>query len=332
MKFKKIIITSLVLITIGITMVIAAFAFSEIDFDDFHQNVISKTYDINGEFDSIDIRLNVSDLNLYLSNDETNKAICLEKDNITFSVEVKENVLVIEEKYNFTIYNLGETEISLFLNKKDYEKINIETDTGDISISDQFVVQDLTIKGTTNDVSLMNKVEQQANIKLTTGDLSLYRALINNLDVEVSTGEVDIKESLISNNAQIISKTGDVEINDTKVNREIKIIGNTTDISLENVECNLIDVSASTGDVKLSNVVANESIILITDTGDIKLKSSDANNITIETTTGDVRGSLLSDKIFIVRSNTGHIIVPETISGGKCKITTDTGDIYIEIE
>jgi hypothetical protein len=44
-----------------------------------------------------------------------------------------------------------------------------------------------------------------------------------------------------------------------------------------------------------------------------------------------VKGSLLTDKIFVTQSDTGKVDVPETVSGGKCKVTTDTGDIRIEI-
>ena len=40
----------------------------------------------------------------------------------------------------------------------------------------------------------------------------------------------------------------------------------------------------------------------------------------------------LTEKIFIAKTDTGEIKVPETTSGGKCKITTDTGDIKIEIK
>ena len=47
--------------------------------------------------------------------------------------------------------------------------------------------------------------------------------------------------------------------------------------------------------------------------------------------TGDVTGSLCSEKVFIARSDTGHISVPETVNGGKCSITTDTGDIIITL-
>ena len=38
------------------------------------------------------------------------------------------------------------------------------------------------------------------------------------------------------------------------------------------------------------------------------------------------------DKVFITDTSTGNISVPKTITGGKCEITTSTGDIRISIK
>ena len=67
-------------------------------------------------------------------------------------------------------------------------------------------------------------------------------------------------------------------------------------------------------------------------TGDVRFTDCDAAEICVKTDTGDVTGSLLSDKVFITNTDTGSVNVPETISGGKCEIITDTGDIKITIK
>ena len=58
----------------------------------------------------------------------------------------------------------------------------------------------------------------------------------------------------------------------------------------------------------------------------------DGGQILIKTDTGKVSGSLLSDKVFIIETDTGRKDYPKTTTGGKCEITTDTGDIIITIE
>ena len=51
----------------------------------------------------------------------------------------------------------------------------------------------------------------------------------------------------------------------------------------------------------------------------------------MKTDTGKVVGSLLSEKVFIAETSTGKVSVPKTTTGGKCEITTSTGDIKIEV-
>ena len=50
------------------------------------------------------------------------------------------------------------------------------------------------------------------------------------------------------------------------------------------------------------------------------------------TCTGDVKGKLLTDKVFITETGTGHVDVPKTVTGGRCEVTTNTGDIELEID
>ena len=66
-------------------------------------------------------------------------------------------------------------------------------------------------------------------------------------------------------------------------------------------------------------------------TGDVEFERCDAAELQIETDTGSVTGSLRSEKVFIAQSDSGRVKVPETASGGICRITTDTGRISIEI-
>ena len=103
-------------------------------------------------------------------------------------------------------------------------------------------------------------------------------------------------------------------------------------MTLVGVKCNKFSTSGSTGDTLLKNVIANEKLYAKRSTGDIRIEKCDAGEIFIETDTGHVKGTLLTDKVFIVETDTGSINVPKTTSGGRCEITTDTGDIKISIE
>jgi DUF4097 and DUF4098 domain-containing protein YvlB len=102
--------------------------------------------------------------------------------------------------------------------------------------------------------------------------------------------------------------------------------------NLTDVRCNNLTTSGSTGNVKLTRVLAVGMMKIRRSTGDVILDGVDAAELDIETDTGDVRGSLLSPKLFDVETDTGIRRYPSTVSGGKCKIRTSTGDIEIVIE
>lgn len=105
----------------------------------------------------------------------------------------------------------------------------------------------------------------------------------------------------------------------------------TGNINLQGVVCDNLTLEADTGDVSLNSVIATDKLSVQTSTGDVRLEGSDAAEIFVETNTGNVKGSLLTEKIFIVQTDTGRINVPKTVTGGKCEITTDTGNILITI-
>lgn len=71
----------------------------------------------------------------------------------------------------------------------------------------------------------------------------------------------------------------------------------------------------------------HSSLLIRARTGDVKFNNSDAGEIYVSTSTDSIYGSLLSTKVFDVRSSTGDINVPHSVMGGKCEITTGTGDI-----
>ena len=162
---------------------------------------------------------------------------------------------------------------------------------------------------------VIKKVSQKAwydyiGINFASPKITVYlpKTGFNSVYIEESTGDVSIEKlSVIS--LDINLSTGDVELSD--------------------VACKILSTSGNTGDVYLKNVTAAKNLSITRSTGDIEFLNSDAFEIFVATDTGDVKGSLLSPKIFITQTDTGKIDVPHTTEGGKCEITTVTGDIKI---
>ena len=86
-----------------------------------------------------------------------------------------------------------------------------------------------------------------------------------------------------------------------------------------------------TGNINLKNVISTETFSIERDTGNVKLESCDAAEIYVKTDTGNVEASFISDKIVIYETDTGKVSVPKSTTGGRCEVTTDTGNIKITI-
>ena len=98
---------------------------------------------------------------------------------------------------------------------------------------------------------------------------------------------------------------------------------------MKNINCTTLDINAGTGDKKLINVISTGDMNIKGSTGDIILDGVDAANIYITNSTGDVKGTILTDKLFDIHSNTGEKAYPESKPGGMCQVKTSTGDILL---
>ena len=111
----------------------------------------------------------------------------------------------------------------------------------------------------------------------------------------------------------------------------IVIHTDTGDTKMSDVQCQDYYSECDTGSLFLKNVIASGSYHFQLDTGDVHFDRCDAKEIYIETDTGDIDGTLLTDKVFLTDTDTGDVNVPKAVSGGRCEITTDTGDITIQV-
>lgn len=252
------------------------------------------TYEVNDSFQSIMIETDISDISLCPSADGACRVVCSEQDKLHYEVSVQNGTLSIELKdvrQWLDSIGINDLELTVFLPETEYSSLTIKDSTGDIDIPGSF--------------SFRN-----ADIILTTGDLEFAASVAERLSVEGRTGELELK-NLSADTIEISVSTGEV--------------------SMENVQCRTFSSSGSTGELELENVTATDKLSVERSTGDVRFEHCDAGEIFVHTSTGDILGTLLTDKVFIVDTSTGDVRVPETTSGGKCKLITSTGDISIKI-
>ena len=164
-----------------------------------------------------------------------------------------------------------------------------------------------------------------------TGAVTNYASVLESIKIRTSTGSICVK-SISASALDLSVSTGKVTVFDVICEADVKINVSTGKANIINTRCKSVISSGSTGDIYLSNVIAKEKFFIERDTGAVKLDGCDADEIFLETDTGDITGSLLTDKVFIAQSDTGSVNVPKTVNGGRCEITTDTGDIEITID
>lgn len=160
--------------------------------------------------------------------------------------------------------------------------------------------------------------------------LYLPEEVYENLSIHADTGDVEVSDDLTFSQIAISVSTGDIHL-DNITAKSITLTQSTGDVVARNVQCQQFHSTGSTGDLELHNLTASETISIARSTGDVRFEACDAEEIIIHTDTGDVTGTLLTPKIFQVETDTGRVDIPESGSGGKCQIKTDTGDIQVEI-
>ncbi len=246
-------------------------------------------------------------------------------------------------KLSTTEYETNEYEIS-----QSYKSIAIRTKTADVLIAPAegekstvtcreqknrkhtVAVQDGTL---TIEIHDTRKWYEHIGIYFGSGKITVYlpQAEYEALSARASTGNIRV-EDITAGALDLSVSTGKITLSDAVCTGDVKINVSTGKATLTDLQCKNLESEGNTGDLSLKNVIAAGKFAIERSTGDVKLEGCDAAELWIRTDTGDVKGSLLTEKIFIARTSTGDIDVPKTATGGKCEITTSTGDIKIEIK
>lgn len=318
-KISKIwLITAALLVVVGLIMFAAVMTVNHWDFHTLSTvKFETNTYQISENFSDISIKTETADILFETSDDGICKVVCYEMENEKHSAVVQDGTLTINvvnerEWYEYISITIGTPKITVYLPEAEYASLFIKESTGDIKIPKDLRFESIDISASTGNVKNYASASDIIKIKTSTGDIRVEDLSANTLDLSVSTGKV-IAES--------VTCEGDVKINVS-----------TGGTQLTDVACKAIISNGSTGYISLKNVLAAEKFSIKRSTGNVKLDDCDAAEIFVKTDTGNVTGSLLTDKVFITKTDIGSIDVPKTTTGGKCEINTDTGDIKIKVK
>lgn len=279
-------------------------------------NYESNEYEINKKFSNIAIETDTAEIKFALAADGKCRVECYEERKAKHSVTVEEDILVINminEKswYDYIGINIGTPKIAVYLPEAEYAELFIKESTGNIAMPKEFQ---------------FNSVD----ISLSTGDVDFLASASELMKIKASTGKIRV-ENVFAGEINLATTTGEIIVSDVECEGDIRIDVSTGKVNLKDIQCKNLTSKGSTGNITLRNVIATEKFSIQRSTGDVSFDGSDAAEIFVETDTGNVKGTLLTNKVFITHTDTGRVNVPKTVTGGKCEINTDTGNIKIDI-
>lgn len=305
------------LVVVGLVVFAGAMLFLGFDFSRLSTvKYETNTYEINGDFSSININVDTTTVDFVLSEDESCKMVCYEDKKVKHSADVKDGTLTIStvddrKWYDHIGLSFTTPRMTVYLPKAQYAALLVSCSTGNINIPKDFAFGNVDLSVTTGQVACYAPASEEMKIKTSTGAIRVENIAVGALDLSVTTGGVKVSSLHCEGDVNIGVTTGKAELND--------------------VSCKGLISQGTTGDIFLNNVIASESISIKRSTGDVTFDGSDAAEIYVKTSTGDVKGTLLSEKVFLAESKTGSVHVPKTVTGGTCEIKTSTGRIQIEI-
>ena len=257
-------------------------------------NYEKNTYEVAEEFNEICVTANTADVRLVLAKDGVCKVVCNESEQEKHSVAVVDGVLTI----NALSARAWTDYIAVGFGKTSVTVYLPKAEYASVSL--QATTADITVDEAFTFATL--------EIAVTTGDVECY-ASAQTLKISTSTGDISVKNATV----------GSLELSVTS-----------GDTELEHLTCERLLSTGDTGDVELQDVIVSGKLEIERDTGDVEFEGVDGGEIVVKTDTGDISGTVLTQKEFIAKSDTGRVRVPKT-TGGRCELTTDTGDIDVSI-
>ncbi len=314
---KAWLITAAILVVAGLFLFVLVIWGYAGDFTKMLVKYETNEHTITENYKNITIVTDTADIVFVPSENETHSVVCYEPKKAKHSVFVNDGTLVIElidtrKWYEYLEINFRTPKITVSVPRGEYGALLVKSNTGDIDIPNGFQFETADIAQSTGDVECDAAVLGALNIKTSTGDIEVENVTVGALELSVSTGEITVDNVFCAGDVKMSVSTGETD--------------------LENVKCKNLISNGDTGKIVLSDVIVTEKLLINRNTGDVTFDGADAAEMFVKTSTGHVKGTLLSQKVFIAQTDTGRVDVPKTISGGKCEIVTDTGDIKLSIK
>ena len=295
-----------ILLFAALTLMLIGLALFVVDRSKDHRDPLSfdvtpcvlTSVDVEDSFREISVSANIESISFLPSADGGCRVEFLEPEKVEPSARVVNGTLTIGTTQpgnilEIVVSSLIDTPtITVYLPADDYDNLKLESDTGSVTLPEDFSFGSIELESDTGSINCSASARQHIRVKSDTGAVEL--------DSVICAGPITIRED-------------------------------TGKTMLRNVNCGSLDFHGCTGLFEMEDLLSTGLIAIEQDTGAVLFERCDASELRIKTSTGKVVGSLLTEKVFNAKSDTGKVEVPNTTSGGSCTITTDTGKIQVTV-
>lgn len=280
------IVIAVVVVALGAGLCFAGLSTVNFRFRDLvRPEYIKSTYELSEPFREMDIRGYTADVDIVAGEGDTREVTVFESDREKYTVQVQDGRLIIrpveEGKSRWFLFGFRfkGPRITLTLPKAEYASLQVELNTGDLSVRDldiETVLVNLnTGRAEISNLKLKSIVAHSDTGRLLLSDLSPVTA-----ELSVNTGDLVLKNVICSGELRCESTTGDIRLTDVDA-LSLYLEATTGDITGTIRTPKAFSASASTGKVSVPAGTVSEPNGAFggpcearTSTGDIRLSLS----------------------------------------------------------
>ena len=271
-----------------------------------------KEYTFAGtDISALDIESGAADVKLLPTSELICRVRCVETPSLKYKVSLSSGTLHVERVSRWSLFpiSLKEDRIEIYLPKQDHESLWIKSSSGGISVPADFRFDTAIVKASSGGIGFDAEVTDELNIQTSSGGVAVSGASPAELFVSVSSGGISLSD-MSPGNAVVHASSGGIR--------------------LSGLRCGELSAETSSGSIRLSDVIASGMLTVKCSSGSVKLDDCDAADLYVKCTSGSVSGHLLTPKIYQAHSSSGTVRVPDSASGGICKIDTSSGSIHFD--
>ncbi len=333
---------ALVMMIAGAAIFFIAFAIAGFKFQNLSTEKIStQNAEIKEPFQRISVSSYEYDLNILKSEDEKCRIVYTGNEKQPLVCNVKDKELVIDLHNNKKWYeNIGltfqfaipnDTGITVYLPEKEYEALFASSYSGDIIIDSGFSFEEANFDTSSGNIKASGMTAHKLDIQSYSGKIDISEISASDI-INVGTQSGAIKAGNVNaNNAAVDSYSGKVSLENLIAKGSLSVGTQSGNIALNGC-ADSVAVNTYSGRISLENFIAETSLSVETQSGNVAFNGCDAGKITVDTYSGSVSGTLLSDKIFVTSTYSGSVNVPVSSGSEICTISTQSGNININVQ